>query len=74
MVDIKKVKRRGNALAEKQAQLIPCTVVLYDKGGTIQRADCLVTRCQIKMATETQIINPFLNSRITANHDKGLGF
>ena len=31
-----KVKSRGNALAQKQAQLIPCTVVLYDKGGTIQ--------------------------------------
>ena len=23
---------------------------------------------------ETQIINPFLNSRITVNHEKGLGF
>ena len=31
----------GNALALKKAQLIPCTVVLYDKEGTNQRAGCL---------------------------------
>ena len=31
----------GNALALKKAQLTPCTVVLYDKGGTNQRAGCL---------------------------------
>ena len=36
-----RVKVRGNALALKKAQLIPCTVVLYDKRGTIQRAGCL---------------------------------
>ena len=29
-----RVKVGGNALALKKAQLIPCTVVLYDKGGT----------------------------------------
>ena len=28
-------------LVPKQAQLIPCTVVLYDKGGTIQRDDAV---------------------------------
>ena len=28
-------------LGPKQAQLLPYTVVLYDKGGTIQRAGCL---------------------------------
>ena len=31
-----KSESRGNALAQKKAQLIPCTVVLYDKGGTTQ--------------------------------------
>ena len=36
-----RVKVGGNALALKKAQLIPCTVVLYDKGGTNQRAGCL---------------------------------
>ena len=36
-----------NALAQKQAQLIPCTVVLYDKEVTIQRAGFLFTSCQI---------------------------
>ena len=36
-----RVKVGGNALAQKKAQLIPCTVVLYDKGGTNQRAGCL---------------------------------
>ena len=35
------VKVGGNALTLKRAQLIPCTVVLYDKGGTIQWAGCL---------------------------------
>ena len=39
---------RWNALDKKQAQLLPCTVVLYVNGGTIQPAGCLVTRCQIK--------------------------
>ena len=36
--------------------MIPCTVhtvVLYDKGGTIQRAGCLVTGCQIKVASRS---------------------
>ena len=32
------------------------TVVLYDKGGTIQRAGCLVTGCQIKMASEAVVL------------------
>ena len=36
----KKGKIRGNALAQKQAQLIPCTVLFFDKGGKIQRAGC----------------------------------
>ena len=31
-----------NALYQKQAQPLPCTGILYDKGGTIQRASCLV--------------------------------
>ena len=37
-----RVKVGGNALAQKKAQLIPCTVVLYEKGGTNQRAGCLL--------------------------------
>jgi hypothetical protein len=41
MQDTTRVKLGGNALAQKKAQLIPCTVVLYDKGGTNQRAACL---------------------------------
>ena len=36
----KKVDSRRNALAPKKAQLIPYTVVLYEKGGTIKLADC----------------------------------
>ena len=32
----------------KQAQLIPCTVVLYDKGGTIQRAGCQLPGDRLK--------------------------
>ena len=36
-----RVKVGGNALALKKAQLIPCTVVLYDKGGKKQRAGFL---------------------------------
>ena len=31
----------GMPWPRKKAQLIPCTVVLYDKGGTNQRAGCL---------------------------------
>ena len=31
----------GECLGPEKAQLIPCTVVLYDKGGTNQRAGCL---------------------------------
>ena len=31
----------GNALAQKKAHLIPCTVVLYDRGGTNQRTGWL---------------------------------
>ena len=34
-------KVRRNALAQKKTQLIPCTVVLYDKGGTNQQAGYL---------------------------------
>ena len=30
----------GGMPSPKQAELIPCTVVLYDKEGTIQRAGC----------------------------------
>ena len=30
------------------------TVVLYDKGGTIQRVGCLITGCQIKMASRNR--------------------
>ena len=26
-------------------QLIPCTEVLNDKGGTIQRAGCMISEC-----------------------------
>ena len=36
-----KSESRGECLAQKKAQLIPCTVVLYDKGGTNQRASCV---------------------------------
>ena len=36
-----KSESRGNALAQKKTQLIPCTVVLYDKVGTNQQAGCL---------------------------------
>ena len=39
---IKKCKRRRNALAKKQAHLITCTVVLYEKGGKFNK---LVTGC-----------------------------
>ena len=38
---MKKLKVGGMPWPEKKAQLIPCTVVLCDKGGTIQRAGCL---------------------------------
>ena len=41
-------------LSPKQAQLLPCTVVLYDNGGTIQRAGCPVTGCQIKMTSRSR--------------------
>ena len=33
--------KKGECLGPKKAQLIHCTVVLYDKGGTIQWAGCL---------------------------------
>ena len=36
-----KSEGRGNALAQKKAQLIPCTVVLFDKEGTNQHAGFL---------------------------------
>ena len=36
----KRLKVVRIAFDPKQAQLIPCTVALYDKGGTIQRAGC----------------------------------
>ena len=36
-----RVKVGGNALARKNAQVILCTVVLYDKGGINQWASCL---------------------------------
>ena len=69
MVDIKKVESRGNALAQKQLQLIPCTMVLYDKGGTIQRAGCLVTGCQIKVASRSYSSRP-MASPIRENKKK----
>ena len=37
----------------KQVQLIPCTVVLYDKGGKIQQPGYLVTECWTKIANKT---------------------
>ena len=36
------------ALAPKKAQLIPCTVVFYDKYGTIQRAGCQLPRDRLR--------------------------
>ena len=33
---------------KKRAQLIPCLMVIHDKGDTIQRASCLSTRRQSK--------------------------
>ena len=51
VVDIKKGEKQGECLCRKHAQLILCTVVIYDKGGTFQRAGCLVTGCQIRMAS-----------------------
>ena len=47
-----------NSLAQEQAQLLPCTVVLYDKGGTIQGAGFLVTVFQIKVACRRQSSRP----------------
>ena len=41
-----------------KAQLIPCTVVIYDKGGTIQRAGCLIIKCWIYMASRSHIPRP----------------
>ena len=38
-----------------KGQLIPCTVVLYDKEGTIQRSGCLITKCWIYMAPRSYI-------------------
>ena len=42
MKNMEKFKEwRGNRRLKKLAQLITCTVVLYDKRGTILRAGCL---------------------------------
>ena len=49
---------RLKTLAKKQAQIIPCTVVIYGKGGTIQRSGCLVTGSQIKMASKSRSFRP----------------
>ena len=51
-------------------QLIPCTVVLYDKGGTIERAGCLVTGCQIKVAPRSHSSRPMASPMygIIINH------
>ena len=59
VVDIKKVESRGNALApNRRSSYLICSVVLYDKGGTNQRAGCLVTGCQIKMASKSRGSRP----------------
>ena len=42
MVDIKRWKVGKNALAQNRSSSFYSTVFLYDKGGTIQRAGCLV--------------------------------
>ena len=33
----------GGMPRPKQTQLIPCTIVLFNKGSTIQRAGCLAS-------------------------------
>ena len=48
----------GIALARKQAHFIPRTLIYYDKGGSIKRAGCLVTGCQIKMASRSHSSRP----------------
>ena len=49
----KNVESRRNAKTPKKAQFKPCTVVLYDKGCTIQRTGCLVTGYHIQVASRS---------------------
>ena len=66
----KKCLKEGECLSPKQAQLIPFTVDLYNNGGTIQRAGCLVIGCQIKMASSSRpMVSPMRD-----NHEKDILF
>ena len=50
--------KEGGMPQPKTGAVYTCTVVLYDKGGTIQQAGCLVTGCQIKVASRSHSSRP----------------
>ena len=45
--------------------LYKCTMIFYDKGGTIQRAGCLVTRCQIKVAERGTCVKGSVSQKVS---------
>ena len=52
--DIKREKQ-GKCIDQKQAQLIPFIVILYVKGGTSQRAGCLVFSVRLSWLIKSHV-------------------